>query len=144
MNKKVCTKCKIEKDLSEYFYKNKKEDKLHSQCKDCYKISRKGKEYYVANKVEYIKRAKKRQLELVTVNREKILKYFNDNPCIDCGETDPIVLEFDHKHNKIYSISEMMRDFTWEQILKEIYKCEVVCSNCHKRRTAKQFGWWKQ
>ena len=28
------------------------------------------------------------------------------------------------------------------EILTEIGKCEVVCSNDHRRRTAKAFGWY--
>lgn len=32
--------------------------------------------------------------------------------------------------------------FSWDEILDEIKKCEVVCANCHRIRTAKQFNWY--
>jgi L-lysine 2,3-aminomutase len=56
--------------------------------------------------------------------------------CYDCGEKNPIVLDFDHLKDKKYNVSRMVHDgFSWKAILKEIEKCEVVCANCHRVRT---------
>jgi hypothetical protein len=33
--------------------------------------------------------------------------------------------------------------YSWTSILAEINKCEIRCANCHRRRTALQFGWPK-
>lgn len=70
-------------------------------------------------------------------------EYLLGHPCTDCGEADPVVLDFDHVvGDKIDSISDMVRrGFSWVAIAEEIEKCEVRCSNCHRRRTAIQMGW---
>ena len=69
-----------------------------------------------------------------------LIEYFVTHPCVDCGETDPIVLEFDHLRDKRFEISEALHGRTWQSILDEIEKCEVVCANCHRRRTAHRRG----
>jgi len=146
MCKKKCTKCGLEKSEEDFFWKSKPKNKRHSQCKDCYREVRKGKEHYKKYKQEYIARAKERKERLVKENRKHLLEYFSEHTCVDCPENDPVVLEFDHliREDKKMGIAKMMQDYTWSQIIEEIEKCEVVCANCHKRRTAKQFSWWKQ
>lgn len=63
---------------------------------------------------------------------------------MDCGENDPVVLEFDHISDKIDSVSRMICDsYSLDSLEKEIAKCEVRCANCHRRKTAKQLGWYK-
>jgi hypothetical protein len=69
-----------------------------------------------------------------------LLEYFSQNPCADCGETDPLVLEFDHLGDKQFNVAKGIRDRNWESVLAEIAKCEVVCANCHRRRTARRGG----
>ena len=69
-----------------------------------------------------------------------LIEYFAAHPCIDCGETDPIVLEFDHLRDKRFDIGAALAYRNWQSILDEIEKCEVVCANCHRRRTARRRG----
>lgn len=142
---KVCKKCGIEKSEEYFYFRNKKENKRRSDCKVCCEQKRKSKEHYEKYKDEYKARRVSRQTKLLTENRDCLMTYLESHPCVDCGESDPIVLDFDHleRSEKKYSISKMMRDFKWTQILVEIDKCEVRCANCHRRRTAKQFGWYK-
>ncbi len=52
----------------------------------------------------------------------------------------PLVLEFDHLRNKAFNIGEGFAERVWKTILEEIEKCEVVCANCHRRRTALRRG----
>lgn len=77
-------------------------------------------------------------------NKNIILSYLSTHPCIDCGEDDPIVLEFDHVDptTKTKSIANMLRSFaTVTAIQEEINKCVVRCANCHRRRTYMQLGY---
>jgi len=57
--------------------------------------------------------------------------------CPDCNVSyPPHMLDFDHvTNNKIDTINKIVRNGTMRQLLEEIPKCEVVCSNCHRHRT---------
>jgi hypothetical protein len=69
-----------------------------------------------------------------------LVEFFREHPCIDCGEIDPLVLEFDHLGDKNFNIAHGLRDRNWQTVLDEIAKCDVVCANCHRRRTALRAG----
>ena len=139
---KTCSKCGEQLDAS-YFYKDKRtKSGLYSKCITCQKQYM--AKYHQDNKPKIQKQYKKIRL----VNKRKrqlfVLKYLQDHHCIDCGETDPIVLEFDHaRGKKIASISHMIaQTYSEENIMREIEKCDVRCSNCHKRITAKLYDWY--
>lgn len=69
--------------------------------------------------------------------KRKMMEFYKDHPCVDCGETDPRVLDFDHINNKKHNISTLLRkEYSWDSILKEAAKCEVRCANCHRKKTA--------
>lgn len=75
--------------------------------------------------------------------RRWLIEYWQQHPCVDCGEADPVVLEFDHVRDvKAFNVSRGFYSKGWKHVLAEIEKCDSRCSNCHKRRTAKQFGWY--
>lgn len=69
-----------------------------------------------------------------------LIEYFKTHPCVDCGEGDPVVLEFDHLRDKSFDVGTGLRDRPWQSVLAEMKKCEVVCANCHRRRTASRRG----
>lgn len=73
--------------------------------------------------------------------------YLTQHACVTCGEADPVVLEFDHRvpADKDLDISEMVRRaYSLQRITAEIEKCDVLCANCHRRKTALQFGWYRR
>ena len=67
------------------------------------------------------------------------------NPCEMCGESDPIVLEFDHidPKTKSHNVSEMVKlGYSIKSIINEVEKCRLLCANCHRRVTAKDFSYF--
>ncbi len=64
-------------------------------------------------------------------------------PCVDCGEPDPIVLEFDHvRGEKRADVDSLITvGCSRALLLAEIAKCDVRCANCHRRRTAAARGY---
>lgn len=78
-------------------------------------------------------------------NRGILLEYLRGHPCVDCGEDDVLVLEFDHVRGvKDRGLFLMARDGANEEALRaEILKCAVRCVNCHMRKTAKHSGSWR-
>jgi hypothetical protein len=86
-----------------------------------------------------------RRRDRATASREVVFEYLRANPCTDCGETDISVLEFDHRDRalKELTVAELItQGYSLERVMREIAKCDVRCANCHRRRTAKQLGWY--
>ena len=71
--------------------------------------------------------------------------YLRAHPCVDCGEEDIIVLQFDHvRGKKRGNVSSLARQgLPLDIIIKEIAKCVIRCANCHVRKTAKEQNWYK-
>lgn len=89
-----------------------------------------GRAYYAKTKHKYIDKNNKYRVE----NRKTIREIKNNTPCTDCGVSYPYyVMDFDHLRDKKYIIANS--SLTPGMLKKEIEKCEVVCSNCHRERT---------
>jgi hypothetical protein len=133
-----CARCGEEKPESEFGWKNKEQTHLHSYCRPCVRAN--SKDHYEANKRKYISRTRRNKRRQKAGRLDFIVRYLEEHPCVDCGETDPLVLEFDHLRDKSFNIGHEYPWRPWELVLAEIAKCEVRCANCHRRRTAERGG----
>lgn len=76
----------------------------------------------------------------VKENQLKVFRYLENHPCVDCGVSNPLVLEFDHiiPEDKFNCVSYLVcSGYGLDTILSEMEKCEVRCANCHRIKTAK-------
>ena len=96
--------------------------------------------HYLKNKEEIKARSFKRNKVQRVRNREFVMSIKEISECIDCGENNPLVLDFDHvKGEKIMAISNMSnKAYGIDTISKEMDKCEVRCANCHRIITKKR------
>lgn len=141
---KECVICKEEKSLCDYNIRKDSSDGLQNICKHCQQEH--ARNYYLKNKEKQKEQISEARKKRINENREKYFNILSSNPCVDCGETNPIVLEFDHKYgfDKVNEVGKLVGDgSSWEKIEIEMIKCEVRCANCHRIRTAKQYGWYK-
>jgi 5-methylcytosine-specific restriction endonuclease McrA len=100
-----------------------------------------SRRHYVANRDKVIAKAKEYSIKTRVRIRAFITAHLKANPCVDCGETDAIVLEFDHVRDKDFNISDATRKgVSMKKLKDEIAKCEVRCSNCHRRKTYERSG----
>lgn len=134
---KRCNACGGVFPLAAFHRNRSRPDGLQNRCKAC-NIAR-NKRWYRDNpgaraaRMDDYARQRREGLHL------RILVFLREHPCVDCGEADPVVLEFDHLRDKVRNISAMVNArMPWRSIEAEIEKCEVVCANCHRRRTAQR------
>jgi hypothetical protein len=95
------------------------------------------RKWYQDNRTKRIKQIRVSNDRIKERNKQHVRSYLATHPCVDCGETDVIVLEFDHvRGKKRDSISRMLAcGVSVATIDKEIAKCDVRCANCHRRKT---------
>lgn len=143
---KKCGTCGETKPDAEFYKRVASKDGLQASCKTCQR--RHIKEWYDENRDACKERVARRAKRIHGRNREFILAHFERaGGCADCGEKDPVVLEFDHvRGKKVNNISTMVfaraMPFDSRVVQDELAKCEVVCANCHRRRTSKKLGYW--
>jgi hypothetical protein len=129
-----CSRCGQRKGAEEFAWRNIARGRRDTYCRSCraeYK-----QEHYAKNRSRYIANAAARNAREHERRTQFLLDFLVTHPCVDCGEADPIVLEFDHLNDKLFNISAGIRDRAWAAVLEEMAKCEVVCANFHRRRSA--------
>ena len=148
---KKCTTCELTKPSTE-FYSSK--GRTSSKCTACKR----------AYQVEYSKRRKsdpKKYEEHLQYHRNygathgiqhrrnsfEWLDEAKAKPCMDCGGTfPPECMDFDHRDpaTKLFNVSGgAVTGRSLESVQAEVAKCDLVCANCHRIRTAKQQGFRK-
>ena len=112
METKICSKCKRELPVSQYYSRGN--GRLRSECKECHS--------------KYVKRKYQERKGAIGEVKASI-------GCAKCGDTRSYVLDFHHKDPSIKdaNIARMTSNKNrLEDIQKEIDKCVVLCSNCHR------------
>jgi hypothetical protein len=140
---KRCTGCGLERPTDEFPIKNLKTGRRGTRCRAC--RSAYGKLHYQKNRDRYCARPRAPRHEQREPYWAWVMNYLTSHSCVDCGETDPIVLQFDHRDGtvKVDAVGTMLNRASWASLLNEIAKCDVRCANCHRLRTAQQFDWAK-
>ncbi len=101
-------------------------DEGRNQCKNCRKEYRKlrRREHPEIHLVQSLRR-QKRQGEWLDAQK---------TPCIICGESQPVCIDFHHvdPSSKDFTIGKhRSRSKLW--LLNEISKCVCLCANCHRK-----------
>lgn len=119
---KKCRGCQETKPFGEFYANPNVKDGYLNWCRPC-TVAR-----YSAGRSE---------------RQRKVLAYIQaiklERGCADCGyRANAVALDFDHLpgHVKEYRLATMAAGLKKEKIDAEIAKCDVVCANCHRIRTA--------
>src|SRR5215469_16911046 len=118
--KKICPGCGQERDAEKDFrWRYKDRGIRQARCRYCQAESNKA--HYQNNKQVYLDRAKSRNDRIIEENQRRLYAYLSAHPCVDCGETDVRVLEFDHVcGNKSANITRLLNNaISWSTIQAE-------------------------
>jgi len=134
---KKCISCGVNKSLDMFWKKAKNIDGRDNKCGECSKSYH--RKIYSENdkRKQNVREAEKRA---IARNKKLVQEYKEKYPCVDCNISDTEVLSFDHiVGQKRFNISDgVQRGVGEETLLKEIAKCEIVCMNCHTKRTKRR------
>lgn len=94
------------------------------------------REYYYKNRDKEKARSLKRRKLVEKEIREYLQNIKISRGCLFCGEDHVACLDFHHidPNEKEETISAIpKRGWSYERIDKELEKCIVLCSNCHRK-----------
>lgn len=138
---KRCGRCKQSRPLTEFNRRRASRDGLHSICRDCNRA--KARAYYSLNREAHIRRIVAAKGERRGRALELVARYLLAHPCLDCGEADIRVLDFDHRDgsDKATEVMRLAQDgHALKRVAAEIAKCDVRCRNCHAIVTYERMG----
>lgn len=136
MDSKECTKCGHSLPLSSFSKDKGKKDGLYSYCKQCSKNVRRKAYLKSCENPEQVKISNLRQNETRRKNKRLAVEYMGDE-CLDCKQQFPdSVYDFHHKDTSSKEInpSVVLKLKDMGKIMKELNKCVLLCSNCHRIR----------
>lgn len=134
---KRCGTCGLTKDVTEFHRQARKFDGLQFECKAC---------RHDRHAATYTSQRRERQNTLNRESRDRLrsaIQSLKGLPCMDCGVSyPPYVMDFDHRDGsgKVANVSRLIQNGTWEKVIEEVAKCDLVCSNCHRIRTHNRLG----
>ena len=144
MTTKFCSRCEKTKPLTDFNRNKTSRDGVQTYCRECQRTH--DKENYAKSAKRRKQIADRRKVNATQRNATQardeaqayIAAYLKSHPCVDCGETNIITLQFDHvRGEKLNNVSNLMGGgYTLNAIKQEVAKCVVRCANCHSIKTA--------
>ena len=135
----MCQRCHGIFPATAFAWRSRERGLRQPWCRSCHNSHKRMT--YGSNRSRETARTALRRLRLISENVPRLREHLEHHPCVDCGERDPIVLEFDHLRDKRADVTRLLwSGLLWTQLELEIAKCEIRCANCHRRRTARQRG----
>ena len=117
-------------------------DGLQSLCRACYQQAQ--REYHARNGDRRRASVRANTERARDRNRQFIVEYLERTGCADCGNNNPVVLEFHHVGSKTLTVCRMVGwGFSHARIEEELKHCVVLCANCHRIRTAVERGYYR-
>lgn len=125
---KKCKNCKILKDSSDFHLCKGSKDGLQNRCKPC--AIKRATEHYLHHKHDFKCRTKK----LTDLYKHTVGLIKEQYGCFNCGLKNYKCLDFHHTNplEKDFSVSTLTSCKSTKNIVNEINKCIVTCSNCHR------------
>ena len=114
---KYCPKCMQTKTLDSFYIRSDRTT-THSYCKPCVNQQTKDRQR----------------------NLKKLAVEYKGGKCIDCGLVDhPAIYDFHHldPDKKEFSLAHKKQYKFDDKVKKELDKCILLCSNCHRKRHTK-------
>lgn len=129
---KKCPACKETKPYSEFPKNKDKKDGLGCHCRGCKKVYQ--ARWYRRNSTRHKANTRKRAKEYYDSTQVFLSGIKARRGCVDCGEMNPVVLDFDHvRGKKVFVLARAsIIQPSFPKLTKEILKCEIRCANCHR------------
>lgn len=145
MTQKKCNHCGEWKDEEEFSWRYKSVGVRNKACKTC--MVEFNRKYYQGEAGErHLQKVKERTEAARIAAKEFVYQYLLAHPCVSCGESNPVVLEFHHRdpNEKDMDITQFLSGgYSLKRIIAELEKCDVLCANCHRKVTAEERGWFR-
>ena len=112
-------------------------------CRNCKREydRKKKRELYLDDSAR--KEVTERNKAIRAASRKILNQYLLSHHCVECGESDKRVLDFDHDDpsTKHKNVTELLG--SPKLLIKEIAKCTVRCGNCHRHKTMHEQNSWR-
>jgi uncharacterized membrane protein len=134
--RRTCPRCRTDLPISAL---NRAGDGHQHWCRECFRA------YFRERGAKHREQSEAARARRREEARAFLREHLQTHPCADCGEDDIFVLEFDHcRGEKQANIATLLATGAkLERVRGEVALCEVVCVNCHRRRTATHAGWFR-
>jgi hypothetical protein len=138
---KVCSTCRRSLPFDAFNLRSASPDRRQAVCREC--NATRSRRYYTENLDKHRRAVAAQVARTRAENLERIGAFLLEHPCVDCGEADLRVLDFDHREGTEKS-AEVMKlakaAYSWARVMDEIAKCDVRCRNCHAKVTYERMG----